>query len=246
MLAENQECHERRVAACCSDEELVLENTSYARVLSLFRISSLFPFKRFVEEQRRQLKWSVAACVGVGTVKNLLATGPIALPPSIIDIRWGGSRAVHFLNDAAADTSPASPSRPTDEFDFDIDDCSRSKLASSGVNSSGLKRNSVIESDASSPELAAAPEMPLSATQDTRRHKTLDVVSTAEVDSAAAEAIAAAVASAGEVDTAKPSAFKSARRGSQQQQQQQQQQQPTQNAWRHSAVGNSEVVLLDD
>jgi hypothetical protein len=251
VLAENQECHERRIAACRSDEELLLENTSYSRVLSLFRISSLFPFKRFVEEQSRQLKWSVAACLGTGAIKNVLATGPIAISSSMIDYRWGGSRPIHFLNDARnGHTSPASPA---EDVDFEVDDALRSKPISSAVNSSGIKRNTIIESDASSQERATIPEMPLSSTQDTRRHRSLDVASAAEVDAAAAAAIAEAAAAVADADTSVLSS--SVEDGSRQRrasfardgaQQQQQQVLSSQNMRRQSAASLSEIVLLDD
>lgn len=189
VLAENQECHDCRMAACRSDEERVLESTSYARVLSLFRISSLFPLKRFLEEQNRQLKWSVGTCLaGAGAVRNVLATGPVAIPPSIVDYRWGVGRPVHYLNQDASN-GIASPDRPADEFEIEVDDDSRAKASSSGVKSSGRKR--VVSSEESSEELVA-PEMPLSATQDTRRPNVMDAASTAEVDAAAAAAIASA------------------------------------------------------
>jgi hypothetical protein len=139
-LAENQECHERRLAACRTDEERILENTSYGRVLSLFRISSLFPLKKFVMEQGRQLKWSAAACAAASSSKNVLATAPMALPLSVMECRWAGCRPVHFLNSA-----------PVDQFEFDVDDGAVAKAPASA-----RKRNQPIVSDDSSQERAAA------------------------------------------------------------------------------------------
>ena len=144
VLAENEECHKRRLAACRTDEERILESTSYGRVLSLFRISSLFPLKRFVMEQGRQLKWSAATCTAATSSKSVLATAPMALPLSVMEGRWAGSRPVHFLNSA-----------PVEEFDFEIDDGAVAKASGSA-----RKRNQPISSEGSSPERAAA--VPLS------------------------------------------------------------------------------------
>ena len=145
VLAENQECHVRRLSACRSDEERVLESSSYARVLSLFRISSLFPLKRLVEEQNRQLKWSLAACVGAASSKAVLSTAPIAVPPSIIELRWGGSRPAHVLNASArSPTSFPSPTIPEDDAGDD-------SLGAKAV-SSGTRRKRVVSSDDSSQE----------------------------------------------------------------------------------------------
>jgi hypothetical protein len=143
VLAENQECHARRLAECRTDEQRVLESTSYTRVLSLFRISSLFPLRRFIEEQSRQLKWNLAASNPAGAGKSVLSTSPIAVPTSLIELRWGGNRPVHVLNAVAAShPSLLSPASPADEFSLDADDGCPPQQPSSTA-----KRNRVVMSD---------------------------------------------------------------------------------------------------
>jgi hypothetical protein len=229
VLAENQECHDRRLTACRTDEERVLENTSYGRVLSLFRISSLFPLKRFVEEQSRQLKWSVGACIGAGTSKNVLATAPMALPLSIIESRWGGSHPVHFLNSA-----------PVEQFDFEGDGSVVAKALGSA-----RKRNQPISSEDSSPEGAA--EAPLSAASlAVTVNVTTLAAAAADVDQAVEDLV---FEQGGGGDSSFALQEQPNVRGRARQQQQQQQQQrtpPPQNTKRQSAISDVVVVDVDD
>jgi hypothetical protein len=217
VLAENQECHLRRLDACRTDEERVLESSSYARVLSLFRISSMFPLKRFLEEQSRQLKWSVSASVGLSAIKAGLVTGPIAVSPSIINSRWGGGCPVHYLH-----TTAKLSSSPGDDCDFDVDDRSRIKQHSSSV-----KRNTLIFSDDSSEEPAAAVRLPPSSTSSATVDSGALVVSAAPAveESGAQSEIAA-------IQYSSPSGTR-----------QQQLQCPS---WRKIAVAHEDIVFLDD
>ncbi len=188
VLAENQECHARRLAECRTDEQRVLESTSYARVLSLFRISSLFPLRRFIEEQSRQLKWNLAASNPAGAGKSVLSTSPIAVPASLIELRWGGSRPVHVLNAVAAShPSLLSPASPADEFSLDADDGCLPQQPSSSA-----KRNRVVMSDDEDAEAGSSRPVPAVASAP------LHVVS---AGFSAAQANAASLESARRVDS---------------------------------------------
>ncbi len=193
-----------------------------------------------MEEQGRQLKWSLAPSIGAGARKSVLATEPVAVPSSMIELRWGGSRAVHVLNAIArSPASPPSPAYAADDPGGDVDDASRANDTSSAA-----KRKRVVSSDDSSQdwENLQDPRDKLSSEAAAPRGK-LDTVSAAL--SVAKEAIATIGAAANlEHAAAAPAAARADGSGGAPPQQQQAHSQPRP---RRQSVGSSDiVVLLDD